>query len=61
MNAKKILFQLASFLFLQENERHDSSSSDSGITMLRTNELSPPESPNLASGGGAVFNESDLL
>ncbi|XP_045201546.2 GTPase-activating Rap/Ran-GAP domain-like protein 3 isoform X4 [Mercenaria mercenaria] len=50
---------------LENNERHDSSSSDSGITMLRTNEFSPPESPSLASGGvgggGAVFHESDIV
>lgn len=43
------------FVLFQENERHDSSSSDSGITMLRTNDFSPPESPNVASGG--VFHE----
>ncbi|XP_052790610.1 GTPase-activating Rap/Ran-GAP domain-like protein 3 [Mya arenaria] len=41
-----------------ENERHDSSSSDSGITMLRNNDLSPPESPNVASGG--VFHDSTV-
>ena len=46
-------------LLLQEhNDRHDSSSSDSGITMCRTNEFSPPESPNVAPGG-AVFHESE--
>ncbi|XP_041371207.1 GTPase-activating Rap/Ran-GAP domain-like protein 3 isoform X2 [Gigantopelta aegis] len=34
-----------SYLSIQEKDRHDSSSSDSGITMLRTNEFSPPSSP----------------
>ncbi|XP_052215441.1 GTPase-activating Rap/Ran-GAP domain-like protein 3 isoform X2 [Dreissena polymorpha] len=41
-----------------EYERHDSSSSDSGITMLRTTDISPPESPNVASCSGVVFHDS---
>ena len=41
----------------QEPDRHDSSSSDSGITIMRPSELSPPESPSVS---GAVFVETDI-
>ena len=41
-----------------EPERHDSSSSDSGITIMRQSECSPPESPSVS---GAVFVETEII
>lgn len=53
------------FLFLsyyQDKDRHDSSSSDSGILSLRPNDFSPPVSPLESAGYAEVYEqETDLV
>lgn len=43
----------------QTKERHDSSSSDSGITILKPSDSSPPESPYQKYIGHVVYSDVD--
>lgn len=47
----------------QSKDRHDSSGSDSGITILKPSDISPPESPYQTFIGHVVFSdvETDIV